>query len=194
MFGDDQKPQGKRIPISDGTEAEEAPASAEDAPAPEGDSADSLLGALETELAEVREAHLRAVADLQNFRRRAAEERAQQMQYANEQLILELLPLLDNFERATGCSVEGDAAQNLLRGVCMVQQQFVDVLTRFGVQRMQTIGATFDPAQHEAIERVETDEVGEGTIVGEALPGYTLNGRVLRAAQVRVAVAPAAGE
>lgn len=191
MFDKDAQQHGTRIPITDGEDtpgSENAAASTE--PADTGE-ADDLLAALDAELAEVREAHLRAVADLQNFRRRAAEERAQQLQYANEQLIMELLPILDNFERATGCSLEGDAAQNLLRGVCMVQQQFVEVLARFGAERMTTAGAMFDPARHEAIERVETSDMAEGTIVGEVVCGYTLNGRVIRPAKVRVAVAPA---
>jgi len=184
MFDQDDKQKGTRIPIGDG-EATAGPA-AEGA----GEQADDLLTALEAELAEVREAHLRAVADLQNFRRRAGEERVQQLQYANEQLLMELLPILDNFERATGCSVEGDAAQSLLRGVCMVQQQFMEVLARFGVERMKTEGEFFDPARHDAIERVETDKVCEGTIVGEVVPGYALNGRVIRPAKVRVAAQP----
>jgi molecular chaperone GrpE len=197
MFDKSDQQKGRRIPISDDTQNPST-----EAAAPEGErvgipaeaagesQAEALLGALETELAEVREAHLRAVADLQNFRRRSAEERAQQMQFANEQLLLELLPLMDNFERATGCEVQGDAAQNLLRGVCMVQQQFMAVLMRFGVQRLKTEGESFDPGKHDAVERVETSEAGEGTIVGEVLPGYMLNGRVIRPAKVRVAAQP----
>ncbi|MCE5239942.1 nucleotide exchange factor GrpE [bacterium] len=192
MFDKNDKQQGKRIPITDDEPQGDVATPPDDSAEEAGDASrsDDLLAALEAELAEVREAHLRAVADLQNFRRRSAEERAQQLQYANEQLILELLPVLDNFERATGCTVEGDAAENLLRGVCMVQQQFIAALGHFGVARMTTTGQAFDPALHDAVERVETDEVGEGTIVGEALPGYTLSGRVIRPAKVRVAVAP----
>lgn len=190
MFDQDEEQQRRRIPISDDTQNA--------SPEPDGDpgaagaesEAEGLLTALEAELAEVREAHLRAVADLQNFRRRSAEERTQQLQFANEQLVLELLPVMDNFERATGCEVEGDAAQNLLRGVCMVEQQLMEVLTRFGVARLKTAGELFDPTQHDAVERVETNEVSEGTIVGEVLPGYVLNGRVIRPAQVRVAAPP----
>lgn len=145
---------------------------------------------LEAAVAEARDAHLRAVADLQNYRRRSAEERAQQLQFANEGLVSELLPIIDNFERASVCEVDSEAARNLLRGVCMIQQQLHEVLTRFGVQRLETAGAFFDPALHEALERVETDEVCEGTIVGELEPGYTINGRVVRPAKVKVAVPP----
>ncbi|NPV46678.1 MAG: nucleotide exchange factor GrpE [Armatimonadetes bacterium] len=145
---------------------------------------------LEQQLVAKHEDYLRAVADLQNFRRRSAEERAQQLQYANEQLIAELLPVLDNFDRATGCTVEGEAAQSLHRGICMVRDQLYDVLTRFGVAPIPARGAMFDPAFHEAVERVVDGSVSEGTIVEEVLPGYTLNGRVIRPAKVKVAVEP----
>ena len=186
----------KRIDIFDEETMPSTEGAAEQAQAsgvPEEIAADSLsarLAALETELATAREDHLRSVADLQNFRRRVNEERAQQLQYANEGLISEILPVLDNFERATGCEVDTAAARNLLRGVCMVEQQFRDILTRFGVQRIVTTDSFFDPAQHEAVERVETNEVCEGTVVGEVEPGYALNGRVIRVAKVKVAVPP----
>lgn len=153
-------------------------------------SPEQLLAQLEAELAEAKEAHLRAVADLQNFRRRAAEERAQLIQFANQQLIAELLPVLDDLERAAGCVVEGDSGRTLHRGVCMILQQFFEVLGRFGVERMQVQGQKFDPARHEAVERLETPEIEEGTIVEELLPGYTLHGRVVRPAKVKVAVEP----
>lgn len=197
MFEKDDQQKCRRIPISDEerlASTEEARAEGEGAGVPEevaGEpESEQLLAQLERELAEVRESHLRAVADLQNFRRRAAEERVQQMKCANEQLILELLPLLDNFERATGCEVDGEAAQSLLRGVCMILQQLQDLLGRFGVERIQATDQFFDPALHDAIERVETNEVCEGTIVEEVLPGYKLNDRVIRPARVKVAVEP----
>lgn len=186
----------KRIEIFNEDEmpsTEAAAAEAEAAGIAEEVAAEGLAGrvaALEAELAAAKEDHLRAVADLQNFRRRTNEERIQQQQFANEALVSELLPVLDNFGRATGCEVDSDAARNLLKGVCMVEGQLREVLTRFGVQPIVTTGQLFDPALHEAIERVETTEMAEGTIVGEVEPGYTLNGRLVRAAKVRVAVQP----
>lgn len=149
-----------------------------------------VLAELEGELRKAREDHLRAVADLQNFRRRTNEERVTQLQFANEGLVTEILPVLDNFERATGCEIESEAGRSLLRGICMVEQQLRDVLTRFGVERIATVGEFFDPAQHDAVERVLTNEVCEGTIVGEVEPGYSLNGRLVRPAKVKVAVQP----
>lgn len=180
----------RRIEVED-AEQFEAEALAEEAPAAETSEAlEARLVALEDQLATKHEDFLRAVADLHNFRRRAAEERAQQLQFANEGLVSELLPVLDNFDRATECQVEGEAAQNVLRGVCMIREQLYGVLTNFGVEQMVTVGRAFDPALHEAIERVETREAAEGTIVAEVLAGYTLNGRVIRAAKVKVAAAP----
>jgi molecular chaperone GrpE len=186
----------KKIEITDEEtmpSTEEAAAQAEAAGVPEEVAAEGLTGIiaeLEAELRKSREDHLRAVADLQNFRRRTNEERLQQLQFANEGIISEILPVLDNFERATGCEVDTESGRNLLRGICMVEQQLRDVLTRFGVERMKTVDEFFDPARHEAVDRVETNEVCEGTIVGEVEPGYVLNGRVVRVAKVKVAVQP----
>jgi molecular chaperone GrpE len=188
MEHDDTK--SDQTPVAAGRDTE---AEAEPDPAPvEGTppTAEELLSDLELQLAAERENALRAIADLQNFRRRAAEERVQQLQFANEQLIAAVLPVLDNFGRATECQVEGEAAQNLHRGVCMIRDQLYQVLASFGVQQGVNLGQMFDPALHEAVERVETTEVCEGTVVEEVLPGYTLNGRVIRPARVKVAVAP----
>lgn len=188
------KDKGKRIPVTDGDEmpsVEAAMVEGEDEGVAEELATPAVRFAeLEAQLAEAREAHLRAVADLQNFRRRAMEERAQQLQYANEGLITEMLPLLDSMELATGCEVEGEGAQSLLRGVCMIQQQFRDLLARYGVERIATTEQFFDSARHEAVEREETNDVCEGTILAEVQPGYVLNGRLLRAAKVKVAVQP----
>jgi molecular chaperone GrpE len=175
-----------------GDEAEDpdGPVPPEEALIPDLSPQTQQIANLEAHLAEEREHTLRAVADLQNFRRRAAEERSQQALYANQELVAELLPILDNFERATECQVEGPAAESLYTGVCMILTQLREVLTRFGVERMVTEGEFFDPARHEAVARVETREACEGTIVGEAQSGYTLNGKVVRAAQVAVAVEP----
>lgn len=191
------KDKGKRIPIEDNdaepvASVEAAAAEGEHAGVPEETAGDMLtvIAELEAELAETRENHLRAVADLQNYRRRSQEERAQQLQWANEALVADLLPILDNFERATGCEVDSEAARSLLKGVCMVEQQLRGLLGRYGVQRIITDGQFFDPALHEAVAREETNDVCEGTIVGELEPGYSLNGRVVRAAKVKVAVQP----
>lgn len=98
--------------------------------------------------------------------------------------------MLDNFERALACEVSDEGARNVLKGVLMIEQQMRDVLRRNGVEKLPTVGLPFDPATHEALARVETVEVEEGTVVAELEPGYALNGRVVRAAKVSVAVAP----
>lgn len=167
---------------------EESMPSTEEAAAEATAAGKERVAELEQQLAEAREAHLRVVADLQNFRRRSQEERVQQVQFANEGLISDLLPVLDNFERALGCEVDGEAAQGLLKGICMIEQQLRGVLQSYGAERVATVGEFFDPARHEAVARVESSEVCEGTIVEELQSGYLLNGRLLRPAQVRVAV------
>lgn len=147
------------------------------------------INELQQQVQEHKENTLRAAADLQNFRRRSIEENARQMQYANENLIAELLPVMDNFERALECEVD-ESARGLQQGVCMILGQLMDVLSGFGVQKIASVGQFFDPALHEAVERVETDDPCEGTIVEEVLPGYMLHDRLLRPAKVKVAVTP----
>lgn len=192
----DDTRKGKRIPIEDeeavtveAATAEAAGAGVAEEVAAEGGLVQKVAD-LEAALAESKEATLRAIADLHNYRRRTNEERVQQMQFANEGLVAELLPIIDNFGLAINCNVTGDEAQNVLRGVCMIQQQLLDLLARFGVEPIKTEDEFFDPAKHEAVERVETNDVCEGTIVGEVLAGYVLNGRVVRPAKVKVAVQP----
>ena len=176
------------LPPAEQPQAEESADSLPQAEAPEAPG--DAVARLEQELANEHERYLRAVAELQNFRRRAAEERIQQLQFANETLLADLLPVLDNFERALSHHAETEADEALLQGVRMILGQFRDVFTKFGVAPIPTENQAFDPSLHEAVERVETKEAREGTIIEETLKGYTLNGRVLRAAKVKVAVSP----
>lgn len=146
-----------------------------------------LQVALEAE----RDGRLRALAELQNFRRRSQEERAQQLQYANERLIEELLPVLEHFEMACSAAEATDETRIVCKGYEMVLGQLRDVLMRFGMTEIGVeVGAFFDPAVHEAVERVVAQEPCEGTIVRVLRKGFRLHERVLRPAQVAVAVAP----
>ncbi|MFO7945511.1 MAG: nucleotide exchange factor GrpE, partial [Armatimonadota bacterium] len=124
------------------------------------------------------EKRLRAVADLQNFRRRANERRAEQLKFANEKLLTDLLEVLDNFDQAL-CSMDQEEsdAGTLVQGVQMIHRQLEDLLARYGVTEIAAEGETFDPNYHEAVERVETDEAPEMTIVDVTSPGYMLHDR-----------------
>jgi molecular chaperone GrpE len=137
------------------------------------------------ELAELRDRHLRLLADFDNFRKRAERELEDRTRYVLAEPIRELLPVLDNLERAlTAQGAEGD----LIRGVEMIARQFLDVLRRFGVEPVPAVGALFDPRRHEAVMRVESPDVTAPTVVEEFQRGYLLRDRLLRPAMVKVAV------
>ncbi len=139
--------------------------------------------------AENEDKHLRAVAEMQNFRRRAAREQAERIQFANHQLLERILPIVDNLNRAL--EHRGSAGtDDFARGVEMVAQQFAEALASFGVAPVAGVGAAFDPQVHEAVAQVETSEVPEGAIVAVDTPGYCLHDRCLCPAKVIVAKAP----
>jgi len=141
---------------------------------------------------EAHEKYLRALADLQNYRRRAAQEMAQRQQYANESLLAELLPVSDNCEQALASISDTDDIESVSKGVEMILTQLQGFLKGHGVEQIDPQGQPFDPDLHEAVEAVPTDEVDANTIIAVVQPGYVLHDRVLRAARVRVAVAPEA--
>lgn len=143
------------------------------------------------ELATLEERWKRAAADLANYRKRAERELVQQRQQEREAVLRDWLPVVDNLERAL---VHQDSVtlDSLLTGLQAVHQQAVAILDRYGVRRMQTVDARFNPEQHEAIACVPG--LQEGAILDEVTPGYQLGGTTLRPAQVIVATAGTTGE
>jgi molecular chaperone GrpE len=135
-----------------------------------------------------RDRYVRAVAEFDNARKRATREREELIRGANESLIRELLPVLDNFERALQVA-RGDAgAVAVTAGVELIQRELLRVLEKFGVTAFSSVGTPFDPERHEAVARVPAAGRPEMTVVGETARGYLLNGRVLRPAMVTVAM------
>jgi len=139
---------------------------------------------------EHRDRYLRAAAEFDNARKRAAREREEYTRYANESLLRELLPVLDNFERALQSARNEPTAAAVTAGVELIQRELLRVLEKFGVTSFTSVGQPFDPERHEAIARVPAQEQPEGTVVDETARGYLLNGRVLRPAMVTVASSP----
>jgi molecular chaperone GrpE len=127
-------------------------------------------------------------AEFENFRKRVAREREAQAAFGNEQLLLAVLPFLDNLERAMGQA--GASAAALLSGVRMTYDLFLSELRKFGLEQFPAQGGTFDPSLHEAIASVPSSGKPGGTILAEVHKGYLLRGRLLRPAQVTVAAAP----
>jgi molecular chaperone GrpE len=132
---------------------------------------------------------VRERADVENFKRRMQREQAESVRFANEPLIRDLLPILDNLERAIGHAQTGGNGQPLVEGVTLVVRSFLDILEKYGVTRATAKGELFDPARHEAMAQVESAEVPPNTVIDEYCPAYLLHGRLLRPALVTVAKA-----
>jgi molecular chaperone GrpE len=129
------------------------------------------------------------MADFDNFRKRAAKERLDAQAYAVEEAIREIIPVMDNLERALGASQAGSAAEgsaSVVKGVELTLRMFQVVLGKFGVERMAVVGKPFDPNLHEALMQMESDEVQVETVSEELEPGYVMKGRVVRPARVKV--------
>jgi molecular chaperone GrpE len=153
------------------------------------------LAQLRTALAEATqksEEYLRLLqrvqADFINYRRRVEQEREDMLQAARAEAVLALLPVLDDLERA----LEAIAAHPWVEGIRLIHRNFLAVLERLGVTRIEALGRPFDPWEQEAVASEERADLPEGTVVGVVRHGYKLNGRVIRPALVRVARAPAA--
>ena len=133
---------------------------------------------------------LRERAELENFKRRMQREQAESLRFANEPLIRDLLPAIDNLERAVGHAQGGGNGQPLIEGVALVVRSFVETLEKYGVTRVTAKGELFDPTRHEAMAQAENANVAPNTVVDEYCPAYFLHGRLLRPALVTVAKAP----
>lgn len=190
----------KEKPPVHASEVPETPENATDQQLDDQELADrepSELDACELKVAEltqerdvIRDQLVRTLADLQNARRRAQQEREDMRRFATESLVRDLLPVLDNFERTVAASEQGATLEALVDGVRMVEKQLRLVLEGVSVQRMQVLGAEFDPELHEAIGSEPREDVEEGSIVTEIEAGYVMNSRVIRPARVRVATRP----
>jgi molecular chaperone GrpE len=130
---------------------------------------------------------LRARAEFDNARRRNERERSDFLQFAAMDLVREILPVLDDFERALKVET---ADKEYARGVELIYQRLSEILKKLGLEAVDTEGKPFDPNVHQAVERVETDEADDQTILGEFQRGYNFRGKLLRPAMVRVAVKP----
>jgi molecular chaperone GrpE len=151
-----------------------------------------LREALEAKTHEVeaqQDRYLRAVAEFDNVRKRSVREREEYVRYANESLLRDLLPVLDNLDRALQAA-RAETTTSLTTGVELIQRELLRVLEKFGLTPFTSMGQPFDPERHEAIARVPSTDLPDMTVAGETARGYLLNGRILRPAMVTVAVTP----
>jgi molecular chaperone GrpE len=160
-----------------------------DPPASEPTSLDELRAALAAAREEARQnldRWVRERADLENLKRRSAKERTDAVRYGTEALIRELLPVVDNLERAVQHAPDTPEARPVVEGVGLVLRTFHDVLERHGVTRVEAQGSRFDPNHHEAVAHVESAEHEPNAVVEEHQRGYRLHDRLLRPALVTV--------
>ena len=168
-------------------EAEETTADQADAEAGSGEEGSEETAEASTETSKEEEdlntKYLRLMADFQNFKKRSEKERSEIHARANEKIVTELLEVTDNFERA----LEVDADEGFKEGMKLILNQLRDVLGRAGVEEIEAEAAEFDPNFHNAVMMEDTDKVESGKVSEVLQKGYTLNGRVIRPAMVKVA-------
>jgi molecular chaperone GrpE len=139
------------------------------------------------EKAELQERLLRTRAEFENARRRSERERLEYFQFAAMDMMRDILPILDDFERALKVDT---ADRDYAKGVELIYQRMADTLKKLGLEPIETAGQQFDPNLHQAVERVQTENAEDQAILGEFQRGYNFKGKLLRPAMVRVAVRP----
>src|SRR5271165_2425633 len=144
---------------------------------------------LATDLEDLRQTLLRRQADFDNYRKRIEKERAEDQKRATGRVIENLIPILDGFEQALAAHKEAEY-DNYRKGFELIHKQLLDNLTKLGAERVDPVGKLFDPHLHQALDRAESAQYQDGTILEVFQPGYVFHGRVLRPAMVRVAVHP----
>jgi len=154
--------------------------------------------AVQTALAEkveecktLNDKYLRLAAEFDNYKRLTQREQRDQIKFGNEQLLQELLPVVDNMERAIKAARDNGGSSALVRGMDLTLKQLSGALAKFGVQAVESVGQAFDPSAHQAVSHVPSDSVPPNHVVDEFQKGYRLHERILRAAMVSVSSGPA---
>ncbi len=178
----DSSPDGAENSSNDGE------ADAEHAAALE-ESSDAIIAKLEADLHEARDASLRAQADAVNAQRRAEGEVDKARKFALERFVGEMLPVVDNLERALTAADESDTPKAIIEGVALTLKSLVDALAKNGVDSIDPVGEPYDPQTAQAMSMVENPDVEPNTVTAVMQKGYRLNGRLIRPAMVMVSKA-----
>jgi molecular chaperone GrpE len=162
----------------------------------DGDAGETAGGEVDEEQAvDYRDSLMRLQAEFENYKKRLTREREEQRRASKERVLKDLLPILDNLERAVQHGGGSEKGSKVFEGVELVLKQFREVLERFGIRPIEAEGMSFDPHVHDAMSRVETEgDPADGTVVEVYQKGYILDGRVLRPAMVSVAKMVDGGE
>jgi molecular chaperone GrpE len=169
------------LDVTTGSETEESPIAALTAERDQ----------MATEIAEMRDRLLRRTAEFDNYRKRVEREKAEFLEYASSEAVTALLPVLDDFERALK---HPTADAEYARGMEMIYSRLTEALKKLGLEPVSAVGQPFDPYIHQAVDRAESAEHDEHTVLDEYQRGYNFKGRLLRPAMVKVSVRPASAE
>ncbi|MBT2685583.1 nucleotide exchange factor GrpE [Bacillus sp. ISL-37] len=153
---------------------------------PAQDPMEQKVAELEGKLEEADNRYLRLQADFDNFRRRSRIELEASAKYRAQNIISDLLPAIDNFERALKMDVDNEQAKSLKQGVEMVYRSLLDALKNEGVEVIESVGKEFDPHLHQAVMQAEDENFGPNIVVEEFQKGYMLKDRIIRPAMVKV--------
>ncbi len=173
-------------------EEQETGASESEPPKAEAEEALDPLEAAEANAARLKDQLLRTAADFENFRKRAKRDVEEAARRSKEEVLAEILPIIDNLERAVQASGGAKDVGSVVQGVEMVLKSFADVAENMNLERVKTVGERFDPNVHDAIQQQETDEAAPGTILAEVVSGWKLGPKLIRPAMVVVAKPPSA--
>ncbi|MED1205079.1 nucleotide exchange factor GrpE [Heyndrickxia acidicola] len=192
-MADEQKQMEDQETIHQETEEKEAAEAifAEGTPEAETEAADDIkqseqLAELQAKLDESEDRYIRLRADFDNFRRRMQLDREASEKYRAQALITNLLPAIDNFERAMQITPDNEQTKQLLQGVEMVYKSIQEALKQEGIEIIESVGKEFDPYYHQAIMQVEDESYGSNVVVEEFQKGYILKDRVIRPSMVKV--------
>ncbi|MDR0524596.1 MAG: nucleotide exchange factor GrpE [Spirochaetaceae bacterium] len=175
---------GGDLPVEPGPEKTppQAETPEQEAPAPEDET-----GALKEQLAELNNQYLRKAADFENFRKRMNRDKQEAVDFANQGLLLDLIQVIDDFDRAIKSAETSKDFSSFYEGISMIEKRLSSQLeNKWGLKRYDSAGETFDPNRHEAIATEKSPEIEEPTVGEEFLKGYTLKDRVIRTAKVKV--------
>ncbi len=156
-----------------------------------GDDANAAVASAKADVERFREQWMRTAADFDNYRKRSRKETEDARKAGREELLKELLPVFDNLERGLASAKGATDVKGVVDGLSMILKQFEGTLGKVGISRVPTVGSSFDPSLHEAIQQIETSDHPPGTVVAEVQPGYLSGERLVRAAMVVVAKPPA---
>jgi molecular chaperone GrpE len=139
----------------------------------------------------INDKYLRLAAEFENYKRLTQRDQREQIRFGNEQLLKELLPVVDNMERAIKAARTNGSDSALVQGVELTLKQLSGILAKFGVQAIETAGQDFDPSAHQAVSYGPSNDVPANKVLDEFQKGYRLHDRILRAAMVSVSSGPA---